>query len=488
MQCPKCGALAPKGISFCPHDGTPIPAPEVMLRPGIKIGEYLVESKLGAGGMGEVWRASHPIIGKKVAIKVLDEDLTTSPQAIVRFIQEARSVNQIGHRNIIDIFAFGELADGRPYFIMEYLEGKPLSLYLKEKRALPFAEILSLAEQLCEGLSAAHQQNIIHRDIKPDNIFLCFEPRRIFVKILDFGIAKLAQGGGSWGQGLTRTGAVFGTPHYMSPEQCEGKRDVDHRADLYALGVILFEMITGKTPFGDDDTPGAVIMAQHILTAAPKPSQVLPARRLPESIDQLFARLLAKKPEERPQSTEELLHLLETAIGEQASEKSLPFQESQHRRAESPTISIEGLAAKLTQSEAPTQAPPQITVSKRKCVLLVDDEPTQLFFQRLLLASDNLRVLEAKSGAEALVIATQQQPSLIVVDFMMPSMDGLETVAKLRALPSLSQTPILLTVEPVELSYAQQRAAELRLELITKPLDQTEFFQRVQRLAACPSA
>src|SRR5262245_13314984 len=142
MQCPTCGELAPKGMAFCPHDGTPIPVLEAAVRPGMKIGEYLVESHLGAGGMGEVWKASHPIIGKKVAIKVLDEDLITSPQAIARFTQEARSVNQIGHRNIIDIFAFGELPNGRPYFVMEFLEGKSLSAYLQERRALPFAEIL----------------------------------------------------------------------------------------------------------------------------------------------------------------------------------------------------------------------------------------------------------------------------------------------------------------------------------------------------------
>jgi serine/threonine protein kinase len=481
MRCPKCGEPAPKGMDFCPQDGTPIPIPEALVKPGLKIGEYIVESKLGAGGMGEVWRASHPIIGKRVAIKILSDDLITNPQSILRFTQEARSVNQIGHRNLIDIFAFGELADGRPYFVMEFLEGKPLADYLSEKKILPFAEILIIFEQLCEALQAAHERQIIHRDLKPDNIFLRFEPRRIFVKVLDFGIAKLAQGGGSWGAGLTRTGAIFGTPHYMSPEQCEAK-EIDQRSDIYSLGIILFEMITGRLPFGEEKTPGPVIMAHHIITQAPKPSQMLKTRTIPGSVDIFLARLLAKNPEARPQSCEELYNELVTAVGDLEKERSVILIESTSPKAEAPTLELHQSkfrSALTTAEENSTLPPPQITVSKRKNVLLVDDEPTQLLFQRLLLTSDEIRILEAKSGTEALFMAAQHRPALIVIDFKMPAMDGLETAAKLRA---QGDVPILLTIEPVEASYVQQRAEELKLKIITKPLNQVEFFQKVRSL------
>jgi serine/threonine-protein kinase len=209
---------------------------DAALGPGTRVGEYVIERQIGEGGMGVVFAAVHPVIGKRVAIKLLTPALAGDATAVQRFIQEARAVNQIGHKNIVDIFGFGQLPSGRHYFVMELLEGRNL----KQRLQSPLAddEALAILVEVCDALSAAHAAGIVHRDLKPDNIFLV-EDRR--VKLLDFGVAKLTEDGLS-----TNSGEPIGTPRYMSPEQRHG-RPVDLRTDLYALGVMMFEIFGGRS-------------------------------------------------------------------------------------------------------------------------------------------------------------------------------------------------------------------------------------------------
>ena len=216
---------------------------------------------------------------------------------------EAKAVNQIGHEHIVDIADFGNTSDGEFYFVMEYLQGESLSDRLRARdTASTSAPALSITAQIADALNASHEQGIIHRDLKPENIFLCINrgPSRDFVKVLDFGLAKLTLSDQKVSH-KTRTGSVMGTPYYMSPEQCEGKIEIDHRADIYSLGVLLFEMLTGKVPFGGDGY--GEIIVKHV--TMPPPSVRSINDELPEELDLILYRALAKDRDQRFQTMAE---------------------------------------------------------------------------------------------------------------------------------------------------------------------------------------
>src|SRR5215470_16390835 len=266
------------------------------LVPGTMIGEYKIEQKIGQGGMAVVYSAVHPVIGKKAAIKVISHQLSTDTQAIQRFRQEARAVNQIGHLHIVDIFSFGSLPDGRHYFVMELLQGESLSSRMERQR-LSLAESVEILEQICDALEAAHEVNIVHRDLKPDNVFLVKQrSRKPMVKLLDFGIAKLAAPGGDGGVlSQTKTGMIMGTPGYISPEQARGKH-VDYRTDIYALGCMAYEMVLGRLPFHFDNAADAI--RAHLVESPPLPTSLWP--EIPPALDGLLLEMLEKSPDKRP--------------------------------------------------------------------------------------------------------------------------------------------------------------------------------------------
>src|SRR6185369_10283242 len=239
-------------------------------------------------------------INKRFALKFLRPEIVANPEAVKRFEQEALSASSIGHENIIEIEDFAPLPNGGVYMAMELLEGQSLAERMKDGGDVELPEALDVFIQVCQGLSAAHEKNIIHRDMKPENIFLAHKGNRQLVKILDFGIAKVS---GAETNSLTRTGTIFGTPHYMSPEQALGK-SLDYRADIYSVGVIMYEVFTGRVPFEAESFMG--ILTKHI-TAQPLPPQAAaPDRNIPEEVEEMILRAMAKEPSDRYSSMHEL--------------------------------------------------------------------------------------------------------------------------------------------------------------------------------------
>ncbi len=268
------------------------------LAPGMMVGQYRIDAQIGEGGMGRVYAATHPVIGKRAAIKILHPELSVNQEAVERFIEEARSVNKIGHPNIVDIFAFETLPDGRCYFVMEFLRGQSLRDRLRATM-LPLPEALPIIETISIALEAAHENGIVHRDLKPDNIFLVeHKGSPSQVKLLDFGIAKLLGNDGIRAQ-RTQTGNLLGTPAYMSPEPARGYA-VDHRTDVYALGCVAYEMFTGWLPFPADNA--ADMIFAHLGTAPPSARDRNP--QVPPELDAFVKRMLAKDPALRPSLAE----------------------------------------------------------------------------------------------------------------------------------------------------------------------------------------
>ena len=272
-------------------------------------GRYAIERVIGRGGMGYVFEAKHVAVGRRVAVKILRPEAARSAEAVTRFHREARAAASIGHKRIVEVLDFGHGDDGA-YLVMELLEGADLASIVREKGALPVARAVGIARQVADGLRAAHAQGIVHRDLKSGNVFVSQRDGRDSVKILDFGVSKVIALDEVEGEGpSTHQGALLGTPHTMAPEQGTDGRSVDHRADLYALGCILFEMLTGTLPF-TGSTPVEVLY-KHVHEAPRRPSSLRPDGTIPRALDDLVVKLLAKDREKRPPDAQALIDALD---------------------------------------------------------------------------------------------------------------------------------------------------------------------------------
>jgi eukaryotic-like serine/threonine-protein kinase len=278
---------------------------------GDVIGNYRILRKIGEGGMGTVYIAEHTLIGRKAAIKVLQREMSYRRELVTRFFNEAKAATAVKHPGIVELYDFGYASDGSAFIVMEYLEGESLTRRLARIGTFAETSAVALCRQIAGGLGAAHAQGIVHRDLKPDNIFIVRDPDIAGgerTKILDFGIAKLPRDAAG-DQSVTLDGQIVGTPAYMSPEQCKGARSVDQRADLYALGCILFEMVCGRGPFVGEGA--GEVMAQHIYVSVPAPSSIKPVT---PQLEQVILRALAKDPVHRFQRAEEMSEALQAAV------------------------------------------------------------------------------------------------------------------------------------------------------------------------------
>ena len=281
---------------------------------GTVFGSYRLIKQIGSGGMGRVFIAEHTRLGRQVALKVLRSEYSGHVEAVKRFFSEAQAVNRINHENIIEVSDFVENPSGASFYIMELLKGVDLRTLEDREGTLPLPRALGIAIQLCRGLAAAHDAGIVHRDLKPDNVFLVERQGRTdFVKILDFGIAKLMNAALDDAVAFKSTaGIVVGTPDYMSPEQAMGQQ-VDHRSDIYAVGVILFEMVAGRRPF--EAETAREIMVKHMMVTPPRPSRFRSVTSpLPPALEDLIMACLKKEPRDRPDSTKEVANRLQEIL------------------------------------------------------------------------------------------------------------------------------------------------------------------------------
>jgi eukaryotic-like serine/threonine-protein kinase len=332
LICPSCLTTYPPGqAGRCERDGSPLLWQDD--RCGTVIGNYRLIGLLGRGGMGVVYRAAHVYIDKPVAVKILHERYARHEEAVQRFLREAKAASLISHPNIIDVTDFGVLPEGGVFFVMEYLEGQPLDQLINSSSPLPLLRAINITNQIALALGAAHAKGIVHRDLKPENIHLIPRPGRRdlvyrtagdfvvepektfdFVKVLDFGVAKVHEIDDTGSSG-TMAGTIFGTPQYISPEQARADEGVDHRADIYALGILFYELLTGRVPF--DGESAVEILARQIQELPLPPSAIAPAgAEITPAAERLILKALEKDPGRRQQSMAEFCVELKQCFGE----------------------------------------------------------------------------------------------------------------------------------------------------------------------------
>jgi serine/threonine-protein kinase len=272
-------------------------------------GKYLIEQRIGRGGSGTVYRARHTLIHRPVAIKLLSLDLVADPDSLERFRREAQTAGNVKHVNLVPVTDFGMTPDGVAYLVMDFIEGGTLRKILDREKTLPPERVVRIMKAVCSGMHAAHRKGIIHRDLKPDNVMIEVVDEEEMPRVLDFGIAKLMDAFNATSEFRTETGSVMGTPHYMSPEQCEG-RTLDVRSDIYSLGVLAYEMLTGAPPFSGKAS--ASVMMQQVTKEPPPLRKSRPD--LPEAAEACILRALAKDPAARQTTTIDFFFELEAAF------------------------------------------------------------------------------------------------------------------------------------------------------------------------------
>jgi len=311
-KCPKCRREYETTNTLCPVDGNVLERIGDPLEGQVLADKYRIEERISAGGMGAVYRATHVLMDKKVAVKVLHPALASDDQIVQRFTREARAASRISHPHALSVTDFGEAADGVVFLVMEYLGGRTLKEVLRADGPFPLGRTVEIFRQIAGALDAAHAEGVVHRDLKSDNIMLEeVGGHHDWAKVLDFGIAKIQEPLGQ-DPALTAPNLVIGTPQYMSPEQCSQSSNIDKRSDIYSLGIILYEMLTGSVPF-TGESPTAIMM-QQLQDVPPSVLELQPA--LPASVDAIIKRALAKSPDERFDSAGEFAEALTQAAGD----------------------------------------------------------------------------------------------------------------------------------------------------------------------------
>ena len=401
----------------------------------MELGNYRLIEKLGAGGMGEVWRAEDRKLLRHVAIKILPAQLAADADWKERFLREARTVAQLNHPNIATIHGIDEHGDTL-FIAMELIQGEPLSALIARGPVAP-ADAVRIAARVADGLGEAHEKGIIHRDIKPDNILV--SPK--LVKILDFGIAK--QIGGTADPGLTEGGMVMGTPHYMSPEQALG-RGVDARTDIFSLGTVLYEMLTGTKPFTGD---AATQVLLQIVMHEPRDIEVA-----------------------APAVTPALAKIVRRCMSKQAADRYPTCAELRAALSDTPANRLTPPVRPAPQPQPQSQPQPQPQQSRPRRALVADDDPATRYLLGSVLQRHQIAYDEAANGADAVKFLKTNDYALVFLDLLMPRVDGWGVIDFLRnhRRDRMPRTFVVTGVVNQKLSTADQ---DVVTALLYKPLD-----------------
>jgi serine/threonine-protein kinase len=414
------------------------------------LGSYRLIDRLGAGGMGEVWRAEDTRLLREVAIKILSERIANDPEWKARFLREARTIAQMNHPNIATIYSIEQEAE-KLFIVMELVEGESLGTVLA-KGPLPPQEAVRIIRHVAEALAEAHEKGIVHRDVKPDNVIV----GKRGTKVLDFGIAKqLVSTTDS--PTLTQAGLIVGTPFYMSPEQALG-RPVDARSDLFSLGVVLYEALAGKRPFEGESVTET--MMNIIMQEAPDLATVSPS--LPSSLADVVNRALQKKPERRFGSAGEMIDaLLHVDFKAPAKTPAKPA------RVDAPTVAM------------PSAPQPNVTPIPGQRALIADDDPVTRYLIANILSQRRIAFDEAANGADAVKSLKAHGYTIVFLDLLMPRVDGWGVIDFLRRSKTKPPRIVIITgVKDQTLSVADR---ELVTGIIYKPLDPGEVDRVVQQ-------
>src|SRR2546421_7876848 len=307
--CPACGKEYPNTMTLCSVDAALVQNPSDPLLGQTLAGKYRVEKLIKRGGMGAIYQGKHVLIDKTVAIKVLRPALAVDDDVVARFSREAKAASRISHPHAVSVTDFGESENGIVFLVMEYLEGRTLKEIIRSEGPMALDRVVEIVRQVAGALDAAHEQGVVHRDLKSDNIMLSQTNGSDWAKVLDFGIAKIQQAEGGRDVDITAANLVIGTPQYMSPEQCSQSGPIDARSDIYSLGIIIYEMLAGRVPF-TGESPTMIMMKQ---VQDPPPS-ILEARpEVGTGVAQVIAKALAKQPADRFQTAGELSDALADA-------------------------------------------------------------------------------------------------------------------------------------------------------------------------------
>jgi eukaryotic-like serine/threonine-protein kinase len=450
LQCPRCGRQFPDNVHVCPDDFTPLQAdatlsdiPTDPLIGRVFDGKYELVERLGGGGMGTVYRATHLLIDRPVAIKVLSQRFVGDETAQQRFRREARAAGSMQHPNAVTVTDFGTTSDGYLFIVMELLEGRTLRDLLAREGPLDAARAVSIMLQVCGAVGAGHDAQLIHRDLKPANIFIEQRPNvPVVVKVLDFGVAKfMVEDHDEDYQTLTQVGVIIGTPRYMSPEQCSGAGPLTPASDVYSLGIILYELLTGMVPFSAEN-PLALALKQ--VTEAPRPPHEI-VSSIPHELERVVLHALAKNPADRPSNADGLrreLHEVAEDLGlERADSTISPTMDALRRvGTESPSGRLVIDLATLRQVQAATTAETEVGSGKLASGLSPKSPAAEAPASRPEFARVNVEVPQETSSG----ISSRARIALVAMIGLIAILVGVSLTTRWwqRTAPTTSNQPV----------------------------------------------